>query len=98
MTGFFAHLLPQTPQLKPPVYFFWESSFGHWANTLSNLEKIKAARQTLQRICSTVIEEQLNQDSFANRSAHYTVQGSFGAIFTKRRTISSGMHIIYLLY
>jgi hypothetical protein len=33
MTGFFAHLLPHTPQLKPPVYFFLESSFGHWANT-----------------------------------------------------------------
>jgi hypothetical protein len=32
MTGFFAHLLPHTPQLKPPVYFFLESSFGHWAN------------------------------------------------------------------
>jgi hypothetical protein len=33
MTGFFAHLLPHTPQLKPPVYFFLESSFGHWANS-----------------------------------------------------------------
>jgi hypothetical protein len=36
MTRFFAHLPPHTPQLKPPVYFFLESSFGHWANNLCN--------------------------------------------------------------
>jgi hypothetical protein len=42
MTGFFAHLLPHTPQLKPPVYFFLESSFGHWANSVLSLRCARA--------------------------------------------------------